>query len=287
MPRDLGIINLNSYYQNGYIVNGSFINLYTHIVNCHVVLPFMNLGDTLILSNIGALPIPIQGYDLTMFVLYPGQTYIFTLVDDHVFPYGWSYVPYDINNEAKTFIFSENPNKLSWQGTYDYNFDKMLCVRKYSNPPNNTLVSDIPTMINDIRVFGMRQLTTFRLKDFLSNLINGINVNGWVIIPISPQKGLTSELIDVLIHSDQIPIRVEFAETEDALPECFLDSSVSVLYLKNYRGSWFNQVPRKLAVAPSTSRNRMQNTQFYIKIIHNEVGQFVIRDVISGFKMLV
>ena len=285
---NLSLLNLYTLILHGVnIVSGSFINLYSTVYGATVVLPTLDipLGGTLTLRNIGSYNILVQGDDLNLVHLNVGETIVFTRDSS---PYGWNEnTPFDVNSEAKVFVFSENPNKLAWQGKYDYNFDKMLCVRKYSNPPNNTLINDTPTMINDIRVFGMRNLTTFRLKDFTSNLINGINVNGFVIISVAPQKGLTAELIDILTHSDQIPIRVEFSETESGLPECKLDSSISTFYLRNYRGSWYNQCPRKEAIPPSTSRFRLQNTQFFIKIIHNAQGQFIIRDVITGYKLLV
>ena len=261
--------------------NLSVLNLYT------LILPTLDIpmGGTLTLRNIGSYNILVQGDDLNLVHLNSGDTIVFTRDSS---PYGWNEnTPFDPNSEAKVFVFSENPNKLAWQAVYSYNFDKMLCVRKYSNPPNNTLVSDIPTMINDIRVFGMRQLTTFRLKDFLSNLINGNPIEASVTFVVAPAKGLTAEYIDILCHSDQIPISVEFSETEAGLPMCVLDSSISTLYMKDYKGSFYNQIPRALAVAPSTSRYRLQNTQLYVKIVHDSAGAFVIRDCIVGYKILV
>jgi hypothetical protein len=57
--------------------------------------------------------------------------------------------------------------------------------------------------------------------------------------------------------------------------------------MKDYKGSFYNQIPRALAVAPSTSRYRLQNTQLYVKIVHDSAGAFVIRDCIVGYKILV
>jgi hypothetical protein len=256
-------------YLTGYANSGDYIQLSSPINNCLVILPNnFSVGDTLTLENIGLFSMLIQGSDLTTRNLLPGA--IYKIVRD-TSPYGWVNANYNINDNAKVFVFSENPNKLAWQSVYDYNYDKMICVRKVNG-------------LNDIRVLGAKNLTTWKTKD--GTLINGLPVNGYVIISLAPGNGLTAELIDILIHGDK-PVRVEFSETEAGLPQAYIDSTTSTLYVKDYRGSWMSQVPRKLSVPPSTDRFRFQNTQFYVKIVHNVAGDFVIKEVISGVKLLV
>ena len=267
--------NLNTLYLSQTIGSGDYISL-TGVANSLVIMPNMLTDETLILSNTGIHPILLQGLDLTTITLMPNTTFVFTRDTSS---YGWVESTYDVNEKAKVFVFSENPNKLAWQSVYDYNFDKMLCVRKYTNPTSLNLV-------NDIKILGMRKLTTYKLKEKSSGIINGLPVNGYVIIAVSPEGGMTKEYIDFLINGDQ-PIRVEFSETEDGLPMCYLDSSISTMYVKNFRGSWYNQVPRKTAVPPSTSRYRLQNDVMYVKIIHNVVGDFIIKDVTTGYKTLI
>ncbi len=259
----------NPYYQQ--VDVDDCIEVYNSGINPLVVyLPITwATGESFVISNTGTLVIYLSGTDKTQITLAPGE--ITELIKSTI-SFGWVKGSYDRTKYSKVFVYSDREEKLSWQGMYDYSFDKFLNVRKIGSN-------------NDDRVLGLRNLQTWKLNS--GYLINGLAINGYVILPVMAEPGLTKELINILINSSAKPIRVEFAEDNpNSLPLCYLDSSISTLYLKNYRSGYYNQVPRKSGTVIGPNRYRLQSDVFYVKIIHNTQGQFILKQVIFGYKLL-
>jgi len=159
-----------------------------------------------------------------------------------------------------SFMYSFNNS--GWISNFDFRFDKYLPSKD--------------------RVLGMKDGESYLLDE-------GFIINGAAIIfeaetgsSVAPYK--EKEFIRINVNSNKIPTRVEFKNGDDQLL-CALDQSIQgPLYLKKYDG--FAQfIPRKdLAVSPG--RERVQDRLLVYKIIHNLGEDFVLKDVVTTFKLI-
>ena len=160
-----------------------------------------------------------------------------------------------------SFVYSFNNS--GWISNFDYRFDKYLAFKD--------------------RVFGMRDGESYLLNE-------GYEINGNPVVfeaetgsSVAPYK--EKEFIRISANSNKIPTRIEFKDGEGQLL-CALDQSIQgSLYLKKYDG-YGQFIPRKdLTVSPG--RERVQDRLLVYKIIHNLEEDFVLKDVVTTFKLII
>jgi hypothetical protein len=151
----------------------------------------------------------------------------------------------------------------AWQGGFDYNFDRYLSFEN--------------------KTYGMRDLQTFLLDE--GRIINGSQINAFVIQASVPVQYKDKEFIRIRINSDNKPVKVEFFNDLPQLlagnVQAELDTVTNPQALKDYYG--FEQfIPRKTA-AP---KNRMQGRLLIFKIIHNLDEDFRVSTTDVQYKLL-
>lgn len=170
----------------------------------------------------------------------------------------WDFEVCDIPVGAETFVY--NVVNKSWNGRYDYAFDRYLAIKN--------------------QVFGMRGLSTFELN-------KGFQINGAVISASVTQVSAKDqmdgkEFIRFRAASDNKPTRVEFLDAPDGAVLAALDPAIQgPLYLKDYRG--FEQyIPRK----QDAERQRIQDRLLIFKVIHNNPEHFKIVNTMIDYKVI-
>ena len=234
---------------------------------------FIDTGASFNIINRSNFTLLVQGLDLTFYTIGPFTTissllcYTFTKLSTNR-----GYYSYDVtigNIEEKVYCFSKKHE--SWIGTFDYNFEKMLT--------------------NDV-VYGVKDGVTYSLDSTTPNIyyyanynFNTIPLQSSVTYVVAPKEAisLTKELISVLVSSSDKPYRIEFRKDINSVtPNCFLDSTMGSLYLKDYLGGYYNQVPRQT----SGNRYRLQQEYFYVTILSTPATNIAIREVLSSYKIL-
>jgi len=233
----------------------------------NAVLPMtgFNTGDIIYLKNKGSKTISLQGMNATQQSLNVG---ISVKLTKDTSAYGWTISL--VERLGDVYVFGNKEEIKAWIGTFDYKFDKYLCVNKING-------------LNDLRVVGMRDLSTYKLD--IGNIINGDKVESKVRYSVSANTSKAKEFVDLTISSSAKPTRVDFAIDEENLPECSLYEGMSVIpntyYLKNYNG-WYNFIPRKLV----GNRDRMQGRKLITEITYKGDDDFELISVETGYKLL-
>ena len=170
----------------------------------------------------------------------------------------WEFEICDIPVTAETFAY--NVVNKSWNGRYDYVFDRYLAIK------------------ND--VFGMRDLSTFEVNKGFE--INGSDITGFATQVSAQDQMDGKEFIRFRAASDNKPTRVEFLDAPDGSVLAALDPSIQgPLYLKDYRG--FEQyIPRK----QDSTRQRIQDRLLIFKVIHNKPEHFKIVNTMIDYKVI-
>lgn len=163
----------------------------------------------------------------------------------------------------KSFIFSNDGNKGFWSGESDYDFEKMVYVRRFLNSSEG-------------RVFGVRGYLTFRLG--VGTIINGLAAEKSVTFSVTPVIGQTFEFVDGTVNTATKPTSIEFAHTLATLAECIVPEDV----LRDYTYAYYFMVPRMDEIP----RNRLQNDCFIVRINHNDSSDFNIISVETGHKYI-
>lgn len=170
------------------------------------------------------------------------------------------------------YIFKNKKDILNWIGRYTYVSDKFICIN------NNVIASRSTRVVAD-------EEQTDSSNSFLLNVgdyINGSIVSGIVELAISPLPHETKEAIDISVYSDNKPTSILIGDDYIYTNPSTIDSNLGQRYLRNYNGYWYNFIPRR----GDSSRNRLQNVYFYIKLIHNTAEKFVVRLIKTGYKIL-
>lgn len=169
-----------------------------------------------------------------------------TAVYDKKYQEYWLYFGGEID---KMFVFGKT--NMSWYGNYDYKFDRLFTLGN--------------------QTFGCRNMETYELD-------RGFVINGAPIV-FEVTQGVSSEFdkeyIRVRINSPktQKPSRVEFSK-KDGVVLSFIDSSLGILYVKDY-GGWEAFIPRTLA-SVDVNRPRIQDRLLFYKIIHTFTSDFTL-----------
>ena len=160
--------------------------------------------------------------------------------------------PEEITPVKKTFTF--NQPEQTWQGYFDYTFDKFL--PKYHE------------------MYGQKSLQTYKLNEGFQ--INGASIEFEAVQSHNPEPASDKEFIRVKINSSNKPTRVEFFKEFNGTVLSFLDPSQGPMYLKNY-GGFEQYVPRTVA-SVNVKRPRIQGRLIFTKIFHNLDESFVLKD---------
>ena len=223
-------------------------------------------GDTLTITNSSLTTLqiwdPVASIPNSTVLLVTaaiGEIYTFTF--DGVY---WSITANPVNNE--TFVFFIDGKIQGWEGTYSFNYEKMICFNE--------------------KVFGIRQGIIYETG--LGYQINGTTIESSLKSVANKEQPYDKESISILVNSPlSKPTRVDFANSISALPECSLYAGMSVppnpRYLKEYgQGRFTNLLPRKTA----TGRPRLQGRILVFDIIHSEPEDFVVVDSVIEYKNL-
>lgn len=166
-----------------------------------------------------------------------------------------------IVTSPKTFIFSNGAGKGFWSGESDYNFEKMVYVKRRLG-------------VSEGRVFGIRDYTAYKLG--VGTTINGSPALKQVVFSVTPIIGQTVEFVDGTVSSKYKPTSIEFAHTLDELAECSIDEE----FLRDYTYAYYFMVPR-MDIEP---RNRLQNDCFIVRVNHADASDFNVISVETGHK---
>lgn len=170
----------------------------------------------------------------------------------------WEFEICDIPINAETFVY--NVVNKSWNGRYDYAFDRYLSIKN--------------------RTFGMRELSTFEVNKGFE--INGADITGFVTHVSAKDQMDGKEFIRFRAASDNKPTRVEFLDAPEGAVLAALDPGIQgPLYLKDYRG--FEQyIPRK----QDSTRQRIQDRLLIFKVIHDKPEHFKMVSTMINYKVL-
>ena len=170
----------------------------------------------------------------------------------------WEFEICDIPTNAETFVY--NVVNKSWNGRYDYAFDRYLGIKN--------------------RTFGMKDLSTFEVNKGFQ--INGEDITAFTTQVSAKDQMDGKEFIRFRAASDNKPTRVEFLDAPEGALLAALDPSIQgPLYLKDYRG--FEQyIPRK----QDTERQRIQDRLLIFKVIHNKPEHFKIVNTMINYKVI-
>jgi hypothetical protein len=174
----------------------------------------------------------------------------------------WLYVNLKEENKKEVFVFSQDTGYFV--GTFGYQFDKFLFA--------------------DNEMYGSRNLETYLLNK--GYIMNGGNIEAFLIQKTSPQQPLEKEFIDFEVltgpRGTMKPTRIEFMDENFTVLSALEESIQGPLYLKQYDG-WRQFIPRKdESVDPL--RSRIQLRLLLYKIIHNLAEDFKIVDSIIQYK---
>jgi len=164
----------------------------------------------------------------------------------------------------ETFVFFVDGEIQGWEGTFSYNFEKMICLNQ--------------------KVYGIRDGIIYETD--LGYQINGSVIESSLKSVANKEQPYDKESISILVNTPlSKPSRVDFANSIAALPECSLYADMSVppnaRYLREYgQGRWTNLIPRKIA----TGRPRLQGRMLVFDIIHSEAEDFVVVDSVIEYK---
>ena len=248
----------------------------------------LETGDSISIINRSSDALVIIGCNMAAKVIPAYKQGTDTTNNDFTFikeptPDGYNFTMNPFINNARCFCYNNRPEIEAWTGNFEYDFEKLMSAYQLNGE-------------NEYAVLGIKDGVTYSLnKDTLTlydyNYYNFTpkDKQGNITFVVSPSKamGLTKEIINVLINSNVKPDRVEFASGNDLLPECYLDNSISPLYLKDYLGGYYQQVPRKTTPSTATGlRNRLQNDVFFVKVIFPPATISVLKDVLSSYKIL-
>jgi hypothetical protein len=166
------------------------------------------------------------------------------------------------NYEAYVCNVLDNP---SWNGTYTYNFEKIICF--------------------DNVMYGIRNGKIYTLNTGFT--LNGSTVTAKMISVDNSAQPLDKEFVAMVVDSNNKPTRIDFATDLSLLPECSLYAGMSTppnaYFLKQYgKGRWTNKIPRKLAGI----RDRMQSRKLIYSIEHDAAESFVLYDAVVNSKQL-
>lgn len=169
--------------------------------------------------------------------------------------------------EGSRDLFSYGNEGFSWEGSFDYRFDKYFMAGE--------------------KMYGSRDLKTFELDEGF--VINGGKIPFELTTAFAPGNvALEKEFIRIGIQTagrgKMKPTRVEFYDDEETLL-CSLDTAAQGgLFLKQYDG-WEQFIGRK-DVGASATRDRVQGRVLVVKIIHDLPEDFKIVTTTIQYKII-
>jgi hypothetical protein len=174
----------------------------------------------------------------------------------------WLYVNLKEEDKKEVFVYSQDTGYFV--GTFGYQFDKFLFTGN--------------------EMYASRDLETFLLDK--GYVMNGGNIEAYLIQKTSPQQPLEKEFIDFEVltgpRGTMKPTRIEFMDENFTVLSALEESIQGPLYLKQYDG-WRQFIPRKdESIDPL--RSRIQLRLLLYKIIHNLAEDFKIVDSIIQYK---
>jgi len=190
----------------------------------------------------------------------PGDIWKITLGVGSVFqPYPFSATKVN----GKMYVYSNAEDKKHFVGTFDYSYDKFVCV--------------------DNIVLGARRMETDTLNEGF--VINGTDIFGYSTQVYSPEQFKDKEFIRYRANTDTKPSRVEFFYNMDEYhsesPICILDTTANDFALRN-RNGWEQYINREDAV----TRKRAQGRSLIVKTIHDRPEDYKMIDEGIQFKVI-
>ena len=161
---------------------------------------------------------------------------------------------------GKTFVYNNNPQKQVWKGTNDYFADKFLNV--YGREGSK-----------ELQVLAMRNYDTYELGK--GTQIGGVNIDGSVKIIIAADPYVPKKFIDQTINCSLEPDEITYSNIIDIIEGTQTE-------FRNYTHAYYTQIPRKTALP----RDRFQGQFIEVDIHCAKVGEFNIRTIESGYKII-
>lgn len=246
---------------NYQVNNGSWVNIAD--INPLVHMVFLQntdfaVGEQVTITN-------SSGYDLDVFsTSFIPDYYILNSTNTQTYEFdGTHWILATKSNFNETFVACVDGDNISWNGTYSYNFEKLVCL--------------------DNIVYGIRQGVIYVLNS--GTTINGSTVRSELISVDNHAQIYDKEFIAIAVNSNNIPTRIDFGRNVNTPIECSLYAGMSTppntYYLKNY-GKWTNQIARMIA----GNNDRLQSRYMVFNIIHEADESFVVVDTVVKSKII-
>jgi len=165
-----------------------------------------------------------------------------------------------LSDLRKVYVFDIGNQR--WIGKFTHQFDKYLSV--------------------DRSIYGMRDLTTFKLEE--GNVINGNPIESFIVQVSAQEQSKEKEWIRIQVNSSKKPTRIELQDVDGNLLATMDQATQGQFYLKDYDG--FEQlIPRK-DVGVSPDRELIQDRALIYKIIFEDETDVYITSTNIQYKIL-